>query len=31
MFKLADVNTHNETDENSDWLYRQSTYSNGLQ
>jgi len=31
MFKLADANTHNETDKNSDWLHRQSTYSNGLQ
>ena len=31
MFKLADVNTPNETDKNSDRLHRQSTYSNGLQ
>ena len=31
MFELADGNTTNEMDENSDWLHRQSTYSNGLQ
>ncbi|XP_066315910.1 uncharacterized protein [Miscanthus floridulus] len=26
-----DANTHNETDDNSDWLHRQSTYSNDFQ
>jgi hypothetical protein len=31
MFKLADVNTNNETDENSDWLHRQSTFDNSKQ
>jgi hypothetical protein len=31
MFKLADVNSDNEIDENSDELHRQSTFNNGLQ
>jgi hypothetical protein len=31
MFKLADANTNNETDENSDWFHRQSTFGNSKQ
>ena len=31
MIELVDGNTTNEMDKNNDWLYRQTTYSIGLQ